>query len=60
MARGPFGIFELLQFFNIRENRLETSDSRGTFQGTHRLRGTKKQKFEVVRTLTLFDQLARL
>jgi len=50
MARGHFGILASLRFFNIGEIRLETSGSRGTFQATRRVRGSKKEKFEVMCT----------
>jgi len=50
MARGHYGIFASLQFFNIGEIWLETSNPRDTNQGTHRVRGSKKEKFKVVRT----------
>jgi len=50
MTRGHFGSLAQLQFFNIGEIRLETSGSRGMFLGTHRVRGSKKEKFEVVCT----------
>ncbi len=46
MARGHFGILASLQFFNIRWIRHKTSDSTGTHQGMHRVRGSKNKSLE--------------